>query len=541
MTFVDDAVRDGPVSLYLMDDSSPFQDYSGYNRVASSTSTAVQHSSLVAGATYSQTFDNANVVTYDTSVSQRGRERFSFSLEAWVKVVSGTGNQQVLGNTGVDDGIWINGNVISFVLKFATAPEARITYDAQIGQTFHVVAIKTSDKIILYVNGVVTSELSLTEAQKADIFASTPGTMGSGRSSGTQKIALNAVALYSKEITPEVINRHYAEGMRGLKPTEVSATNGGLNIPTTLDNADLFIDFLYDTAEDWNTGTINNVFVRDDKLIPQFDGTTSMAGTWTITVPLTQANTNSIYGVTLDWYGSGATVKTSLDGTTWTTAVRGVALPSIPSGYNPTDKLLFIEVSFPGGIVDDTSYLDNLNVIGFRTGLPLKVGGRQVTLTKAYQRRDFPVRNFNEGWGTVVESGGSMAISADTSPESSVIRTLEVWIKMTSASNPFLSTSAAAQYFNGVAAGPWVQGAWALWHVVLSADSTTGITISGPAQIGAVNLYNTVLSATEIANIHKQYINAYSVQVLETNVVAVAEPAQSAILYAHDWSIQSSG
>lgn len=542
MTFVLDTLREKPLVLLQMDDTSPLQDYSGYNATATiSGGTPPSHPGLCKGATYAPVFSSTITAATASTVFKQGYEKDPFALAAWVRVVNPSGNseQKILSNSGQYDGLTINGNVVAFTTKFSTAPEARCSYDLQQERAVYAVGVHTETKNSLYVNGVLVSEVTLTEAQQADTFTATSANLSTGTTLGNQKIAVNGLAIFGSALTGETILRQYNAGLAVLDTEEITASFNGDHLNMSLSNADVFLDQWWSTAEDWNAAKLDNVSVINDQLVPQFNGTVSVAGRWYDSFDITGSGGTSINGVQFNWDGEGATVEVSLDGTSWETVSRGVNVTTIPPGFNPTNKELQIRVSFPGGITNDTSYMDNLNAVGLKTGVMVVQAGRTITLTSAYAERDYPHLQYHDNWGTEIPSGATAVISADAL-EATVARTIGLWIKR-KGTNPTLSMTGIT-YQNGAAAtATLVDDQWTLMHVVAAADVTGTITINGPAQVGAVAIYDTALSAAQVASIYANHMGTERVQAGDNSVLQITEPVNAATIYAHDWSITAAG
>lgn len=527
------------MGLFQLDDTSPFQDYSGYNRVATISGTPATHASLVRGASYSQIFSSTTTAVFASPVFKQGYEDDAFALSAWVLPIGPVSEQQILGNPGQMDGLLINGTVVSMVTKYTTAPEARCSFDIQQRRAVFAFGVHTETKNSLYINGELVAEVELTEQQQADTFASTSANLSCGSTVGSQRIAVNAIAYYSSVPDGVDILRQYETGTELSDDEEVVSSFGGTHIPLSLNNADIFIDQWWETDEDWYAASMYNVIVQDESLMPQVEGNTSLPGYWLDSFILSAAEVTSIYGVSLNWDGEGATVEVSLDGTTWETAQRGVNVAMIPPGFDPTNKELQIRVSFPGGIVDDKSFLDGLNVVGLLSASNQPVGGRTVTYNNAFPERDYRPLAFHNNWGVEIGSGGSVTISADA-VEAIPARTIEMWIRR-SGTNPTVSISGTT-YQNGVLSTATLDdGEWTLMHIVAAADVTGDIVISGPAQVGYVGIYESALSADEILDIYDAYVGRNNWRVNDNSVVAVSDNANNASIYAYDWSIQSAG
>lgn len=547
MSYDLEAVKHKPESFFLMDDTSPLQDYSPYNKTATIVGgTPARAPALVSGAVYSQVFTNAITAQYTTNVFTQGQESQPFSLTASLFPVktNPTGAdapQKILSNAAGYDGLTINGTVVSFSTNYTSTGTATCSYDLQSTRNVNVVGTHTESKNSLYVNGVLVAEVDITPEQQTDTFIATDGKLYSGASTSPNGIALNGIGMYHYALPVEVINSMHLAARNTLDADDVATLFGGDTIHLSHESADIFIDQTWSTKADWLLGGISNVTVVDDQLVPQFNADTSLAGSWTTTIPLTAADTTSMYGVSFDWEGSGVLIEASLTGTTWETVVRGVGLNIIPVGFDPTGKDLIVRVSFAGGIIDDPSYIDNLSLLAFRTGIPPILSGRTITFSKAYQQKHHLPVEMQDQWGAEILSGGSITIGADTTSAAVQPRTVAIWIKPTSTTLPTF-TLTGTKYQDGVAnSGALMVGKWTLLHFVEAANITGSIKITGPAQVGQVTLYDTALSAGTIANISAAYSKANSLLAGDSSVIGVTQSPAGATIYAHDWAIVGAG
>lgn len=527
------------MGLFQMDDTSPLQDYSGYNRTATITGSPVSHLPLMKGATYAPVFTNTVTAAYASPVFKQGYEEDSFTLGVWVRPIPPYSEQQVLGNPSNMDGITINGLTVNFVVKYATAPESRCSFTLQSAKAVSVFAVHTQEKNSLYVDGSLVAEVDITEAQQADTFATTGSNLVTGANAGTQKVAVNGVSIFSKALDAETIFRLHTTGRAVPSGEDVVENYVGDFIPVSMGYAEPHVVEVYDTDEDWNTGVMTDVSVSENLLVPQFEDGISVEGWWYTSLQLDISGDTTIYGVSLNYDGQGVTVETSIDGTTWVTAAKGGNVSNVPPGFTTIDKLLEVRVHFPGGIADDPAYLKSLTLGLVPTGTTTATIGRTVTYNNASPRGSYPPIEMNDDWGVDIPAGGSVVIGADTL-EASPARTIGVWIKRTGA-NPTLSAT-GTNYQNGAAGtATFVADQWTLYHVVASADITGSITINGPAKVGAIEIYETALTAGDISNIYAAYFGNNQVKVTDTSTITVSEPATAASIYAADWSITAAG
>lgn len=542
MSLILEAVRHKPIGLFQLDDTSPLQDYSQYNRVATYTGTPAKHAALVKGATYAPVFKTGAIATFECPVFVQGKELDSFSLAATVSVVMSGANApiQILGHTGQYDGLTIDGTVVSFSTKYLSTGTSKCSYDLQTLKAADVVGVHTRAKNLLYVNGELVAEANITEVQRADSYIATDGNLYSGQTTGGRGIAVNAIAYYDKALTQDDVTALHTAARDVPSSNGVAPMYGGERLSLSRESSDIFAQSSWKTTEDWYSAQMSGATVNNGQLVPQFSSGVSLPSKWFDNFVLDSAGTTSIYGVTLDWEGEGANVDVSLDGTTWTAASKGVNVSIIPSGFNPTNKELLIRISFPGGITDDTSYVSNLVATGIRTAVSPTWSGRTLTFANAFQQQPAEALDFNSLWGAKVNNGGTITITPDTGAQGVVARTIELWIR---ADDSSAAVNVSGTYYqNGIAASSTLPiGIWTLYHIVAAANVTTNIVISGAAQVGQVAVYPTALNATQIADVAAAYAGANPLKVGDISPIAVSEVAGSAQIYAYNWSILSSG
>lgn len=539
MSFLLTALADRPQALYMMDDTTPFQDYSGYNRNATASATPVRYLPLVRGTTFSQYFSSTVVGTFASPVFAQGQELNSFTLEAWLfPSIMAADYQQLLGNLNQMDGLVIFSTAVHFVTKYADGSEARVSYELGDQRRAYVVAVHTSEKNALYVDGELVDEIAITDAQRASQYSSAATDLTSGTTASAQRTALGGIGIYDYALTGNTIAQHYEAGL--MEDDAVTQFNGDI-IPLSIETADVFLDQSWNDEDDWYEGRTINVKYANDRLTPQFSGNVSMPGQWLTVVPIYVANTTSAYGMMFTWEGTGVTVEASNNGVGWETVVNGRRSTQMAVGTDPTGKQTQLRVTFAGGITNDTSYIKNLRVVCFRTNTTQQVAGRTVTYTNALPQYPRYPTEYRSDWGAWLQTATHTLTLSDDVVDATPIRSLGIWIKKTTSTNPVISVS-GTQYINGVqSAATLVNGHWTLMHIVLAADHTGPVTITGPAQVGQIGVYSTALSAQDIADIAAAYFGNNVTRVTDASVVGVAESTNAAQIYAHDWTIQASG
>jgi hypothetical protein len=534
-----------PVASFILDDPVPFFDNSGIGNAGgkkTGTSDPTTATALVAGAAYSSVFNATSVGQFTFASFKQGMETRGFALEAWILPIpkTSTGPQQILSHSTMFDGLSINGEVIKFSTMYTTAPEAAVAYDLQGYRAAHVVAIHNKEQNQLWVNNKLVAAIDLTDEQKADTYPVwADDQLYCGYTTSTQELAVNGIAFYNS-LSGEQINQNYQAGTNVVPQARVIPQYDGIALNMNGVAGSRYIERTWAERADFNLGLKNNVEYSPEAITPAFIGDTSVAGSWTTAVPLDTSGATSIYGVMVDWSGEGINVDVSLNGTSWTAATPGTLISIIPNGYNPTGKDLQIRVSFPGGIVGDTSYLESLIVIAYKDNTLTNITTRPITVSyPAVLRNDYEPIFYRDDNGVSLH-GGTLTIGADTSTDPNVARTLEVWIKPLSGT-PTISVT-GTKYRNGVADSTMPVGQWQLIHIVSAADVTTDITITGDCIVGQVALYPTALTAAQILQLYSSYTGVATIRISDSvSPIGASEQAVPVTLYASDWSITSGG
>lgn len=530
-----------PLAIWMLDDTTPFQEHSGSSASGisqgGSPTTSVP---LVAGAEYSTVFKAGTTGRFECNVFKQGRERLPFAIEAWVLPIpkTSTGPQQILSHDGEFDGLSISGKTVKFSTEYTNFGEAACSYDIGEYKLLHVVGIHSKDQNQLWVNGELVASVDLTEDQKDDTYITTDDYLYTGHTTSTQELAVNAVAFYPS-LSGEQIVQNYAAGIDFLGQARVAPQFGGTTLNLDAAAGTVFLEASWSNKTEFEAGLRDNVELGLEAVYPAYSEGLSVAGAWTTSVPLDLLGDTSIYGVMVAWSGEDIVVETSLDGSTWTPAVSGHLVSTIPDGYNPTDKDLQIRVSFAGGLAEDPAYLESLSIVGFKDNVVASITARDITVTHpAVLRNDYETNLFRDDNGISLH-GGTLIIGQDTTDDPDIARTLELWVKQLSGA-PTVSASGTV-YRNGVLDSTVPVGEWSLIHIVAAADITTPITITGDCIVGQATLYPTALTADDIQSVWKSYTGRTAIRFTDTVDVEIAEDATPTSIYEHDWAIDSAG
>lgn len=531
-----DILPSAPVASWILDDASPFFDSSGMGNsaTASSTTTSV---SLVNGAQYSRVFKSSAIGSFECNLFKRGSEYRTFALEAWVLPIPKTtaSRQQILSHSGTYDGLSILGTTLRFGTQYASGA-AWCEYDLGEYRAAHVVGIHTETANELWVDGVRVSHVDIGDGQygeEYDIASDSP--LLCGGTTSDQELAVNGVAFYLSLSGEQILN-HYESGIATIGQERIYPQFGGEAISMEAVASAVYIDETWSNFDDFALGVVDNVTLSNESIIPNIVDDYSVAGSWTVGVPLDSYGDTDIYGVSVSYVGVGDfLVETSVDGISWDIVMSGELADNIPS--DPTGVDLWVRVSFHGDWLFDESSFESLRIMAFRSSELVNTTSRDVTLSlPAIPRYDYEPNLFRDDNGAVL-NGGELIIGVDESEDAGSTRTLEAWMKPTGA----LSISVSGtKYRNGVADSTLPLGEWSLIHYVSASNITSDIVISGDGVVGQVVLYESALSAGDVDYIWDSYCGTTSLKVVDSGF-GISEPASPTKIYEYDWSISAGG
>lgn len=536
-------LKDYPIQAYPLnaDETAP-ADVSGNSYVSSMTTTPVLGPPLVMGGGNSFVVSSANKLTFSSPVFTGSVDR-SFSIELWFKPVT-TGTILLLGHTGGRDGLFYDGESISFVTSHGDAGESRARYyPPELAGSFHAVGVHSKNKNQLYVNRVLVAESDLTDEQVLAGYDNTDNNLNSGITyGGTPSVLIDSVAVYPTALTPNQISNHFLAGRETVDFRDVSMARGGSSWDLT-DNSALIgwqKDFNDNTS--WNSGIGNGVNFQGGELRPSFDneGLTSL-GYWRygqgFTVP------NPLGGSKIEWDGDGTfVIQSSIDGeSSWQNCVNGQEIPGLTEGTTITNKDFSIRITLPAGEPSTTiTKVKWLSVKLYNDrNLSQVVSGRTIDLTgnvtlasdihqPIEQHDDMGLDLYN----------GSAVISTDASEIPQPVRVLDMWVKVAAQTtvSSLTTLTGATTYVNGLTGTTVIPNQWAHVVAVLGADFLGSFTINSGTQVGALTIYPVAMTAAQVLDLYNSYIGAYVTRVNDTQNITVVDPANGIKLYQFDWT-----
>jgi hypothetical protein len=301
-------LRHKPDAVWKLDDTTPFQDYSGYGRSGVVSGTETHAISLSSDTVFSQVFDNTKQATFASPAYVAGRESEPFTLCASVYITPSTSDIQILSNLNQYDGLSVNGTVISFSTSYVGQGEAKVSYDLVYTQRVDVVGVHTKTKNSLYVNGELVGEIDITAAQQLAVYSASNTNLYSGKTAGTGLIAVNNVAVYSKDLGGFAIKAIYEYNNRSVEGDPVKMY-GGNSIYFSSQARPSFLTRAWTSADDWERGVRDSVSIDNDQLNPDLYNGVTINGTWTTSVNIALGEVlQSIQAINMDWDGENVSI-----------------------------------------------------------------------------------------------------------------------------------------------------------------------------------------------------------------------------------------
>lgn len=581
MSYQLQVLADAPFSFWKLDGNGPtYADSAGSLRQADLVGSAVLHPALVTGSGNALVMSNTNRVEMDDPVFNKGYELRQFSLEAWVKPLSITGVVSIMSHNNQYDGLTITPDTIVFKTKYLTAGECSVSYKYRTGKSFHVVGVHTNGKNSLYVDGQLVGETDLTDEQTIDSYSFLTSDLIAGQTTTGSQIVLDAPAVYTIPLSSSTIYNHYSLGTN----VDSSETIAGFNHATFWNFSDesrnVAITEQWQTEEDWKSGVLSDTVVIDDTISPNYTQTeeevvvdglittvytnTSVPGTWQSSLELISVPESSLADARIYWTGEGSySVEYSLDnGVTWLSPADAGA--SILTNEDSID----VRVSFAGGIEDDTSYVDFIEVVvytdknflGSRMNRFASLNGTGTASNSYYEPIEYSDVN-----GMRIISG-SINITADNSfggqedsPSELYINGIDMWIRPASgniitAGGASISRSGNSIVFSGfssvvvngvpVATGDTVFTTDSWYHIgamlTVPANPVIIIGSSGDIISQASAIYGSI-SQNGLIQMYNAYLGIPGLVVNDSSNVNISQPSNPTNIYAHVWGITPAG
>lgn len=514
------------------------------NSLSYGHSTYPKHAALVKGASSAVLVGNTNKLNFDAPIMKQGKEDQAFTIEVTVRLIrkeNSVAQIQVFGTGSAMDGLVIAGTVVSFTTKYTNSGEARCEFDVQEYQTLRIQALHTSTRNALYINGDLVDEVAITDEQQADTYLATGNSLTAGTSSGPNLIAMNGLAVYPRALDEGDIDEHVDEASDNMDEFTVGAAYDGVTFALNSSTSLPIIEYVYTDEYQWQMGRLSGTVIDNEQIVPQAVGGVSLPGVWEAVIPLPPEQTLS--SVTLNWLGEGETVETSLDGINWNEERRAAKISTIGDGFDTTDKVLFIRVSFPGGVVNDRSYFDSLviSIYGPVSTVAPTLETRTLTMVNASIEADYDITDYHENWGVEINNG-SMTLSGST-PTAMAPRTIQVWAKkgMGDFSDNLQATASGWYTNDGTYSQAYQTDEWQLRTYTFTSGHSGEISFTGTGQIGCILIYAHELTSQQIKDTYTSFTGTVTTSFPDSGTVTFVDISSNVEIYEYDWAIESAG
>lgn len=571
---------DAPFSYWKLDGSGPiYDDSAGSLRQADLVGSAVLSSALVAGSGNSLVLSNTNRIEMDDPVFNKGYENRTFSLEAWVKPIDVTGPVSVMSHSSTYDGLVITENEIIFTTKHVGFGECKTSYNYTAKKSYHVVGVHNNGRNSLYVDGVLVSETDLTEDQLASAYDFLTTDLIAGQSGTASTISFDAPAIYVKSLPSEIVVNHYNSGINVPDSETIASYNQGTFWNFSDEARNIAAAKTWDIDLEWQEGVLVDTVVANNTIVPFYSSSestvivdglptteftnTSLAGTWQSSLELISVPETSLAEGRLIWSGEGSfTVEYSIDGSTW----KNPNLMAAESFVN-TDSI-DIRVTFDGGIIDDESYVDYINIvvytdkdfIGSLDNRFASFTGTGVSSQNYYEPIEYAdVNGISIATGAITITTDASFNGEEETPDQLYITGFDLWVKaaigniveaglnaITRSGNTIVFSGFDSVTVNGeiVTSGSTVfgNGDWMHIGAVLTTPLNPTILIgddgSSVAQFSA--LYGEI-DGVGMQQVYSAYLGLPGVIVEDSSTVAISQPANPNKLYSNIWGITPAG
>lgn len=567
MTYIYNALRENPLGLWSLD-SSPFTDSSGYGNDASSTGTPSTTLPIVAGGISAQLLETGDSITYPIeNFMAAGKESRAFTLEAWVKVQSGT--SKIIGRD--NSGLFIDGLKVRFSVDMDTLVSASFE-NLNAGDIYHIVGIYDTTSIYLIINGVSVASAEITAEDISAGFVDTTAFL----ESESTNMVIDSVAVYNYPLPTEGFTSHYNFGIDYPEVKTLSAINGGRYYSFSDEDADVHTKLTIDTDDEWRIGLFDTTIASvDNELVNLYNDTDLefKAGYWTFEVAF-QPEVLVLNGSRINWTAVGSiVVEKSTDAVTWTPLTNG---GKIFDTQDLTDGFaLTIRITFPDSVnqvqVSNLimAFYNSKDSAGSDEDLPAVV----LNPTNVFiGEKRYEAASFNDNAGILLPSnitgvevaadpefGGyfaaEMTVKFDSNPINRTILYVETASAQpsitTNASGEWVGSNLTALYIDGVAITVPTVIQPDKWHHVLAvfAESQFPVHVGNditeavgfPMRLDHLALYSDDITAPMADAIYKTWIGAPAIQIDEVNSGDISEASPPFRFYSFDWSINPVG
>lgn len=540
---------------------------------------------LLTGQDYAIKIDNDNYISgsvardYNGLIDTGGLADMytsdnDFTLEAWIYPnLTTTSEVTLFGDTANDIGLFYdNGNLVFRVESeeiFWTIPYTK--------KAIYVVATYTGNDISLYVDGVLRSNKILSNFK----FTNTSFTPSFGPTSNSSNyFLLNAPAVYRYALDVSRIQIHYLDA-QSMPAIQVADPDSGEVFEFYDNDISKAYGYAYPANKPWTYFMTDDLYYDSQEnsiSIKKSTGAKTVVINDFITIPLDLIIDSS----KIEWEGdNGVSVRTSVDGSTYTSCINGGPIPQYEMGNIDTSGNLYIEITLESD--DSSKYLPKLygmiikfynnqvmystNGGNYFTTLENISGPTVFDVTLGNQRYPILSRDRRNGIRAVQDAGFAIEATSgigtlqffytpDALTDSGLINSSSVngydasnysWRN----SGTISKTNISAIYVNGInkTSETNVANVFEVGHlhhvVIVLASNISGVIKFNYSQYGAVNslyqnitLYPSTFNSTKALYQYDLYRYKSIQEVLDSETWSIQLTENSVTPYNNDWIVQ---
>ena len=276
-----------------------------------------------------------------------------FSLELWMyPKITTTGLTTLFADPVTNIGIFYEKGNIVFKLE-----AERLDYTLpNISQSHHIVATYSITEMSLYVDGKFATSKPLTNYK----FTNDTVTLKLGPTGNSaDSFIADAPAVYRYALGLDRIIEHYNYSGT-TSPLQISYPDGGTLFEIYDDSVSKQFNFAYPANRPLEYFATDDLIYNTEEKCLEIKKTATAASKSVVVVDAVAIPAGfDLDSSKIEWNGdNGVSVRTSTDGTTWSSAINGRAIPQFKLGSFSSERTLYLEITFTSS--DTTKFIPRL-------------------------------------------------------------------------------------------------------------------------------------------------------------------------------------
>jgi len=279
-----------------------------------------------------------------------------FSLELWMyPKITTTGLTTLFADPVTNIGIFYEKGNIVFKLE-----AERLDYTLpNISQSHHIVATYSITEMSLYVDGKFATSKPLTNYK----FTNDTVTLKLGPTGNSaDSFIADAPAVYRYALGLDRIIEHYTYSGT-TSPLQISYPDGGTLFEIYDDSVSKQFNFAYPANRPLEYFATDDLIYNTEEKCLEIKKTATAASKSVVVVDAVAIPAGfDLDSSKIEWNGdNGVSIRTSTDGTTWSSAINGRAIPQFKLGSFSSERTLYLEITFTSS--DTTKFIPRLHTL----------------------------------------------------------------------------------------------------------------------------------------------------------------------------------